>query len=133
MILGISSFRGSFLLPPVLQVFQKKYPGIRVQIVEENSLALEQLLLTGKIDMALLVMPEKRSRIQARFLMNDEICLITSPNHPVSAFTRDRPGCIPLSCPSTSTFRMQPATNSCSAATIPSWAGKPEESSCATA
>lgn len=82
-ILGISSFRGSFLLPPVLQVFQKKYPGIRVQIVEENSLALEQLLLTGKIDLALLVMPEKRSRIQARFLMNDEICLITSPNHPV--------------------------------------------------
>ena len=82
-ILGISSFRGSFLLPPVLQAFQKKYPGIRVQIVEENSLALEQLLLTGKIDLALLVMPEKRSRIQARFLMNDEICLITSPNHPV--------------------------------------------------
>ena len=65
-ILGISSFRGSFLLPPVLQAFQQKYPGVRVQIVEENSLALEQLLLTGKIDLALLVMPEKRSRIQAR-------------------------------------------------------------------
>lgn len=82
-ILGISSFRGSFLLPPVLQAFQQKYPGVRVQIVEENSLALEQLLLTGKIDLALLVMPEKRSRIQARFLMHDEICLITHPEHPV--------------------------------------------------
>lgn len=82
-ILGISSFRGSFLLPPVLHIFQKRYPGIRVQIVEENSLALEQLLLSGKIDLALLVMPEKRSRIQAQFLMEDEICLITSPDHPV--------------------------------------------------
>lgn len=82
-ILGISSFRGSFLLPPVLHTFQQQYPAIRVQIVEENSLALEQLLISGKIDLALLAMPEKRSRIQAKFLMEDEICLITSPNHPV--------------------------------------------------
>lgn len=82
-ILGISSFRGSFLLPPVLQTFRTLYPGIHVQIVEENSLDLEQMLLTGEIDLALLVMPEKHSRIQTRFLMNDEICLITHPSHPV--------------------------------------------------
>ena len=32
-ILGISGFRGSYLLPPVLNAFKLDYPGIRVQIV----------------------------------------------------------------------------------------------------
>ena len=72
-ILGISSFRGSYLLPPVLKVFRSKYPDIHVRIEEQNSLALEQMLLTGEIDVALLAMPEKHSRIKAQFLMEDEI------------------------------------------------------------
>lgn len=82
-ILGISSFRGSYLLPPVLKVFRSKYPDIHVRIEEQNSLALEQMLLTGEIDVALLAMPEKHSRIKAQFLMEDEICLIAHPQHPL--------------------------------------------------
>ena len=75
-ILGISGFRGSYLLPPVLNAFKLDYPGIRVQIVEQNSMALEQMLLNGEIDVALLVLPVSDSRIQSTFVMNDEICLI---------------------------------------------------------
>ena len=127
-ILGISSFRGSFLLPPVLQTFRTRYPGIHVQIVEENSLDLEQMLLTGEIDLALLVMPEKHSRIQTRFLMNDEICLITHPSHPVMELVHQG---IPPSFPNTSISKKPPSSNSCSAATTPSWDGKPAGFSCA--
>ena len=82
-ILGISSFRGAYLLPPVLNVFHKRYPDIHVQIVEKNSMALEQMLLTGEVDVALLSNPEQPSRIQVRPLMKDEICIITHPDHPV--------------------------------------------------
>lgn len=89
-ILGISTFRGSYLLPPVLNVFKQKYPLVQVRIVEGDSLALEQKLLTGDIDLALLVMPEKESRIHADFLMRDEICLIAHPGHPVMRIARKR-------------------------------------------
>lgn len=82
-ILGISGFRGSYLLPPVLNAFKLDYPGIRVQIVEKNSMALEQMLLNGEIDIALLVLPVSDSRIQPTFVMNDEICLIAHENHPI--------------------------------------------------
>lgn len=61
-ILGISSFRGSYLLPPVLSAFHKKYPAVHVRIVEKDSLALEQMLLRGEIDLALLALPEKQVR-----------------------------------------------------------------------
>lgn len=82
-ILGISEFRGSYLLPPVLNAFKLDHPGIKVQIIEQNSMALERLLLSGDIDIALLVLPVSDTRIQADFVMNDEICLIASENHPI--------------------------------------------------
>ena len=90
-ILGISGFRGSYLLPPVLNAFKLDYPGIRVQIVEQNSMALEQMLLNGEIDVALLVLPVSDSRIQPTFVMNDEICLISHENHPIMDFARKFP------------------------------------------
>lgn len=87
-IVGISSFRGSYLLPPVLNAFHLDYPHIEVEFVEENSLALEQRLLKGDIDIALLVLPTTDSRIVSKFLMKDEICLITSANHPIMQHVR---------------------------------------------
>jgi DNA-binding transcriptional LysR family regulator len=82
-ILGISTFRGSFLLPPVLSAFHKKWKDVHVTIVEGNTLKLEQLLISGDIDIALLVKPEKKSSIKAEFLMKDEVCLIANPDDPV--------------------------------------------------
>ena len=81
-IMGISSFRGSYLLPPVLNAFHMEYPDIHVKIIEANSMTLEQKLLTGDLDIAMIVLPVADSRIQAEKLMKDEICLITSSSHP---------------------------------------------------
>lgn len=88
-ILGISSFRGSYLLPPVLNAFHMTYPNIHVQIVEKNSMALEQYLMNGDIDLALLARPEKGSRLHVFDLLKDEICLVLSPNHPLMAKARE--------------------------------------------
>lgn len=82
-ILGISGFRGSYLLPPVLNEFRKRYPGIHVNIVEQNSMALEEMLLSGEIDIAVIVLPASDQRIVSEFLMKDEICLITGKDHPI--------------------------------------------------
>lgn len=82
-LMGISTFRGSFLMPPVLNAFRMEYPGIHVEIIEENSMVLEQLLQNGDIDLALLVLPVKKLKGDTEPLMKDEICLITGAGHPV--------------------------------------------------
>ena len=82
-LMGISTFRGSFLLPPVLNAFHMEYPEIHVEIVEKNSMALEQLLQNGELDLALLVMPVKSFKGDVEPLMRDEICLIMRTGHPV--------------------------------------------------
>ena len=87
--MGISSFRGSYLLPPVLRAFHAEYPKVSVEIVEENSMALEQLLTRGEIDIALLVLPTAaESHIKTEFVMRDEICIITDDSHPIMKHVR---------------------------------------------
>ena len=54
-------------------------------------MALEQMLLNGEIDVALLVLPVSDSRIQPTFVMNDEICLIAHENHPIMESARKFP------------------------------------------
>ncbi len=84
--LGISSFRGSYLLPPALKQFYTKYPKIHVNIVEQNSMALEESLLGGSLDLALVALPLKRLKCESRFLRHDEVILVANRSHPVMQF-----------------------------------------------
>lgn len=82
-ILGISSFRGSYLLPPILTQFYAAYPNIQVDIVEENSIALESLILEGAIDLAIVALPLKKLNYTIEALKSDEILIVTNHSHPV--------------------------------------------------
>lgn len=82
---GISSFRGSYLLPPVLKCFYEKYPKIRVDILEANSMALEKKLSEGSLDLALIALPSKRLKRDTQFLQKDEVILVANRRHPMTA------------------------------------------------
>src|SRR5699024_4699956 len=83
--LGISTFRGTYMLPAVLRRFKLLYPGVSVNIHEENSFELEQMILDGKLDMALVALPVKKLTGNADFLLRDEICIVAHKSHPVLA------------------------------------------------
>lgn len=67
-ILGVSTFRGSYLLPPVITAFANKYPGVHVNIVEGDSVDLEYMLQRGDLDLALLVLGKAAKILTQRFL-----------------------------------------------------------------
>ena len=85
-ILGISSFRGSYLLPPLLKRFYDTYPNIRVDIVEANSMALEEKILEGLVDVALVALPLKKLNHKVGILKSDEILIVTNKQHPVTSY-----------------------------------------------
>lgn len=85
-ILGISSFRGKYMLPKILKRFYEKYPNIRVDIVEKNSMALEDCLIEGSIDLAIVALPLVRVTHEVEFIKKDEIFIVTNKNHPVMQF-----------------------------------------------
>ena len=60
----------------VLNAFRLEHPDVKVEIVEQNSMALEQMILAGEIDIALLVMSEAYPRLNIQLkVMKDETCL----------------------------------------------------------
>ena len=59
-VLGISSFRGQQTLPKILLRFAELYPEVRVQVEEQNSKKLEDLLLDGKVDVAVIALPAEK-------------------------------------------------------------------------
>lgn len=51
--IGGSSLFSSLILPPVLSEFGKKFPMIRVELIEETTVKLNQFIRNGTIDMVL--------------------------------------------------------------------------------
>ncbi len=82
-ILGISTFRAQYMLPQILTIFRERYPKVRVDIVEENSKELENQLVAGSVDVAIVALPLTRLEHQVEFLKRDEILLVANRKHPV--------------------------------------------------
>ena len=81
--LGISSFRGRRMVPLILNRFYEKYPDAQVDIVEENSMKLEELLLDGRLDLAVIALPPVKLRHGTIFLKNDEVLMVANRRHPI--------------------------------------------------
>ena len=78
---GISSFRGAQTLPKILMEFSAKYPEVHVDVVEEHSLKLEELLLEGKLDVAVIALPAAKLKSEASLLTKDEVYLVAPKGH----------------------------------------------------
>lgn len=50
--IGGSQFFISFILPSILEVFKQKYPQVDIVISEASSVALEEQLFNGSLDLA---------------------------------------------------------------------------------
>lgn len=83
---GISTFRGLQMLPQILKRFNGKYPNVAVEVIEENSMRLEELLIEGKLDLAVVAMPTVKLKNEVSILKRDEILLVANKDHPVTEY-----------------------------------------------
>lgn len=89
--LGISTFRGGYLLPPVLKRFHESYPHVHVEITELDSAMLEERIIGGYLDIGLVALPLARLKHKTDFLMRDEVVLVAHKDHPIMAYIRRTP------------------------------------------
>ena len=80
--IGFPAVVGTLYLPQVLLDFQKKYPGITFKTVEAGANELSTLLENGTLDMAILVRPVAFDSLSEIPLMQDEVVVGVSPDHP---------------------------------------------------
>lgn len=90
--IGISSLRGADLLPKILPAFKKKYPGIKISLIQENSKELIDLTCNGITDFSILPIQEKPASLTYDILQQEEILLALPPGHPLLAKMQPLPG-----------------------------------------
>lgn len=81
---GSLPITGEYVLPAVISEFSKQYPGVELQLVEETSSQLEQLLSRGIIDVSLLTMPIAEPSLFIEPAIREEIYLALPPEHPLA-------------------------------------------------
>ena len=79
--LGINSILGSHTLYNLLPQYISAYPGIEIDLVEEPSNVMEQLLLQRKIDICLNMLPIFNPDIMYERLYEERILLVVPKGH----------------------------------------------------
>ncbi len=81
---GASMTIGTYLLPEVLSSFNKKYTGIDLPLVIDNTVLIVSKILNNEIDIALVEGPVESQDIIIEPYCEDELALVCSKEHPWS-------------------------------------------------
>jgi LysR family transcriptional regulator for metE and metH len=73
---------GYHWLPPLLQSFHRKYPGVDVQIMVNATDRPIEALLEGQIDLAIVTSEPDDKRLTSQPLFEDELVAVVPPSHP---------------------------------------------------
>lgn len=81
---GGSGFAGATLLPVAVQAFKKSFPSIDVKLMIQRSGIIEEKLLNGDVDVALMGNSPKSPLITASLYREERVVVIAPPDHPLA-------------------------------------------------
>jgi LysR family transcriptional regulator, regulator for metE and metH len=81
---------GYHWLPPLVEVFRRRFPAVDVSLAVECTLRPLDALLEGKLEVAIVTQSVRHDQIRVRPLFEDEHAAIVAPDHPFAtrAFVR---------------------------------------------
>ncbi|HEX4998563.1 MAG TPA: LysR family transcriptional regulator [Terriglobia bacterium] len=82
--IGANESAGHYLLPRLIEAFRTRHSRIHVDVTRQNSSQLIRDLRENMIDLALIAFAPEEKDVEAAPLMNDELILIASPDHPLA-------------------------------------------------
>lgn len=83
--LGMPHFRCSFFLSKILPAFVRRFPNVRLEVMEDASTQLDEALLNGQLDLAIYNLFETKPELEYTVIKHDRIYLILPKGHPASA------------------------------------------------
>ena len=101
--IGVPSYLTGSFLTEVLPRYSSLYPNIEVRVEQHSDMELEQLLISGKVDMVLGLSDVFTSRIAYEPIMNCRMLLSVPNGHPIcrqgtllpgDAYPTIHPGCL---------------------------------------
>ena len=72
--------------PPLLTRFRQENPGIDISIVEEGSKLTAQSVMSGDVDIGLVMLPvQSMDQMEVIPVVSDEVCLLLRQDHPFAS------------------------------------------------
>ncbi len=81
--LGLPPVGSSMLFAPLFATYHNRYPGIEIRLVEHGGQRLEELLLSGEIELAASLLPVSGS-IEWQDVRREPLTVLLSTNHELS-------------------------------------------------
>lgn len=82
--IGASAMLSTYYLPRYLFRFKKRYPGIRVRLVEGGTDTLEQWVVNGDLDLALLRSEQPHDQIRYASQLSEQVVACMPTQHPLA-------------------------------------------------
>ncbi len=82
--ISFPTMRGTYMLPCTLPIFHQRYPHVRLDVIEDHSSQLEELLLQGETDLAFFNLPIKSTDIDYEIIKREELLVIMAFDHPLA-------------------------------------------------
>ena len=79
-VVGISSFRNSTIMPRVIPSFRELYPTVHITLIEETNEPVMEMLTSGKIDMAFVTNSDSKDLTYIK-LFSDRAVLVLGKKH----------------------------------------------------
>lgn len=83
--IGGSHYLNAYILPPILSAFSQKYPGIQLELVENSSDQLSEMLLERKLDLTFSCNTAFMDNLEKYPAFYDYILLAVPVSHPIHA------------------------------------------------
>lgn len=87
--LGLPMFGSSELFSTVFVIFRHRYPGVRIQLVEQGSKRLEEMLRGGEIDLAASLAPVPED-FDYQEVLDEPLVVLMRSDHPLAGQSRVR-------------------------------------------
>ena len=81
--IGSSVTIGNFLLPALIQQYTRELPSVNPKVTINNSGFIEDAVLDNRLDFALIEGNTQHPNIVSEPFLEDRICFICSPRHPL--------------------------------------------------
>jgi len=83
--LGVPSMLGSYFFPEILMAFKRKYPNLKLTIIEAGTQSIRQMLLDGELDLGVIHNENVPERLETEHLVTSQMVAVVSEQHPLAS------------------------------------------------
>jgi DNA-binding transcriptional LysR family regulator len=83
--LGSTALMGTYFLPKIIGRFNRRYPGIEIDLQMGNSDQVMHLVLEGLVDLGFSGITTNHARLESILIHQEKLIMVASPRHPLSA------------------------------------------------